>query len=61
MDSKIFGVQTWMDTSNQLDQLGRDQHQNIFYTQCKSNEIINVSIRKVHLIIMTQTMVLFGT
>ena len=30
--------------SNQLGQLGRDQHQNIFYTQCKSNEIINVSI-----------------
>jgi ectoine hydroxylase-related dioxygenase (phytanoyl-CoA dioxygenase family) len=43
MDSKIFGVQTWA-YFKPPGQLGRDQHQNIFYTQCKSNEIINVSI-----------------
>ena len=43
MDSKIFGVQTWAYFKPPV-QLGRDQHQNIFYTQCKSNEIINVSI-----------------
>jgi len=43
MDSKIFGVQTWA-YFKPPGQLGRDQHQNIFYTQCNSNEIINVSI-----------------
>jgi ectoine hydroxylase-related dioxygenase (phytanoyl-CoA dioxygenase family) len=43
MDSKIFGVKTWA-YFKPPGQLGRDQHQNIFYTQCKSNEIINVSI-----------------
>ena len=43
MNSKIFGVQTWA-YFKPPGQLGRDQHQNIFYTQCKSNEIINVSI-----------------
>ncbi len=43
MDSKIFGVQTWA-YFKPPGQLGRDQHQNIFYTQCNANEIINVSI-----------------
>jgi ectoine hydroxylase-related dioxygenase (phytanoyl-CoA dioxygenase family) len=43
MESKIFGVQTWA-YFKPPGQLGRDQHQNIFYTQCNSNEIINVSI-----------------
>ena len=43
MDSKIFGVQTWA-YFKPPGQLGRDMHQNIFYTQCNSNEIINVSI-----------------
>ena len=43
MNSKIFGVQTWA-YFKPPGQLGRDMHQNIFYTQCNSNEIINVSI-----------------
>ena len=43
MEGKIFAVQTWA-YFKPPGQLGRDQHQNIFYTQCKSNEIINVSI-----------------
>jgi len=43
MDSKILGVQTWA-YFKPPGQLGRDQHQNIFYTQCNTNEIINVSI-----------------
>ena len=43
MDSKIFGVQTWA-YFKPPGQLGRDQHQNIFYTLCNANEIINVSI-----------------
>ena len=43
MGGNIFGVQTWA-YFKPPGQLGRDQHQNIFYTQCNSNEIINVSI-----------------
>ena len=43
MDGKVFGVQTWA-YFKPPGQLGRDKHQNIFYTQCNSNEIINVSI-----------------
>ena len=43
MEGKVFGVQTWA-YFKPPGQLGRDMHQNIFYTQCKSNEIINVSI-----------------
>ena len=43
MNGKIFGVQTWA-YFKPPGQLGRDQHQNIFYTQCNTNEIINVSI-----------------
>jgi len=43
MDSKILGVQTWA-YFKPPGQLGRDMHQNIFYTQCNTNEIINVSI-----------------
>ena len=43
MDSKILGVQTWA-YFKPPGQLGRDMHQNIFYTQCKTNEIINVSV-----------------
>ena len=41
MDSKILGVQTWA-YFKPPGQLGRDMHQNIFYTQCKTNEIIKV-------------------
>ena len=43
MEGKIFAVQTWA-YFKPPGQLGRDMHQNIFYTQCNSNEIINVSI-----------------
>tara|TARA_B110000211_G_scaffold167199_1_gene188678 strand:+ start:146 stop:907 length:762 start_codon:yes stop_codon:yes gene_type:complete len=43
MDSKILGVQTWA-YFKPPGQLGRDMHQNIFYTQCNTNEIINVSV-----------------
>ena len=43
MNSKILGVQTWA-YYKPPGQLGRDMHQNIFYTQCNSNEIINVSV-----------------
>ena len=43
MNSKIFGVQTWA-YFKPPGQLGRDQHQNIFYTQCNANEIVNVSV-----------------
>lgn len=43
MNGNVFGVQTWA-YFKPPGQLGRDQHQNIFYTQCNANEIINVSI-----------------
>ena len=43
MDGKVFGVQTWA-YFKPPGQLGRDQHQNIFNTQCNANEIINVSV-----------------
>ena len=43
MESKVFGVQTWA-YFKPPGQLGRDQHQNIFYTQCNANEIINISL-----------------
>ena len=43
MNSKILGVQTWA-YYKPPGQLGRDMHQNIFYTQCNTNEIINVSV-----------------
>jgi len=43
MEGKILGVQTWA-YFKPPGQLGRDMHQNIFYTQCNNNEIINVSI-----------------
>jgi|TARA_R110001592_G_scaffold15722_1_gene68042 hypothetical protein len=43
MEGNILGVQTWA-YFKPPGQLGRDMHQNIFYTQCNSNEIINVSI-----------------
>jgi ectoine hydroxylase-related dioxygenase (phytanoyl-CoA dioxygenase family) len=43
MEGNVFGVQTWA-YFKPPGQLGRDKHQNIFYTQCNTNEIINVSI-----------------
>ena len=43
MNGKVFGVQTWA-YFKPPGQLGRDMHQNIFYTQCNSNEIINLSL-----------------
>ena len=43
MESKIFAVQSWA-YFKPPGQLGRDQHQNIFYTQCNTNEIVNISL-----------------
>jgi ectoine hydroxylase-related dioxygenase (phytanoyl-CoA dioxygenase family) len=39
----IVGLQTWA-YFKPSGQLGRDMHQNIFYTECQSNEVLNVSI-----------------
>ena len=39
----IFALQTWA-YFKPPGQLGRDMHQNIFYTECESNEVLNVSI-----------------
>ena len=43
LGGEIVGLQTWA-YFKPPGQLGRDMHQNIFYTQCNSNEIINVSV-----------------
>ena len=43
MESKIVGMQTWS-YFKPKGELGRDQHQNAFYTGCKHNEIVNVAI-----------------
>jgi ectoine hydroxylase-related dioxygenase (phytanoyl-CoA dioxygenase family) len=43
MEGKIVGMQTWS-YFKPPGQLGRDQHQNAFYTGCKHNEIINTAI-----------------
>lgn len=43
MEGKLFAVQTWA-YFKPPGQLGRDQHQNIFYTQCNRNEIVNISL-----------------
>ena len=43
VNGKIFALQTWT-YFKPPGQLGRDMHQNIFYTECKSNEVLNVSI-----------------
>ena len=43
MDGEVQGMQTWC-YFKPPGQLGRDQHQNAFYTGCKHNEIINTSL-----------------
>jgi len=43
MEGEIMGMQSWA-YFKPPGQLGRDQHQNAFYTQCGFNEIVNVAI-----------------
>ena len=43
LSGELVGLQTWA-YFKPAGQLGRDMHQNIFYTECKSNEVLNVSI-----------------
>lgn len=43
LEGDIVGLQTWA-YFKPAGQLGRDIHQNIFYTECQSNEVLNVSI-----------------
>jgi phytanoyl-CoA hydroxylase len=43
LEGDIVGLQTWA-YFKPAGQLGRDMHQNIFYTECQSNEVLNVSI-----------------
>jgi len=43
LQGEVVGLQTWA-YFKPAGQLGRDMHQNIFYTQCNSNEVLNVSI-----------------
>jgi len=43
LGDKVYGLQTWA-YFKPPGQLGRDMHQNIFYTQCEMNEVLNVSI-----------------
>ena len=43
LEGDIVGLQTWA-YFKPPGQLGRDMHQNIFYTECQSNEVLNVSI-----------------
>ena len=43
LKGEVVGLQTWA-YFKPPGQLGRDMHQNIFYTECESNEVLNVSI-----------------
>ncbi len=43
MEGEIQGMQSWC-YFKPPGQLGRDQHQNAFYTQCGHNEIINTAL-----------------
>jgi ectoine hydroxylase-related dioxygenase (phytanoyl-CoA dioxygenase family) len=43
MGGDIVGMQTWA-YFKPKGELGRDQHQNVFYTGCKHNEIINSAL-----------------
>ena len=43
LSGEVVGLQTWA-YFKPPGQLGRDMHQNIFYTECESNEVLNVSI-----------------
>ena len=43
LSGEVVGLQTWA-YFKPPGQLGRDMHQNIFYTECEANEVLNVSI-----------------
>ena len=43
MQGELVGLQTWA-YFKPPGQLGRDQHQNVFYTGCGHNEIVNTAI-----------------
>lgn len=43
MDGGVIGTQTWA-YFKPPGQLGRDQHQNVFYTGCGRNEVINMAL-----------------
>ena len=43
LEDSVYGLQTWA-YFKPPGQLGRDMHQNIFYTECNMNEVLNVSI-----------------
>lgn len=43
LESQVFAVQTWA-YFKPSGQLGRDQHQNIFYTEVPDNHIVNISL-----------------
>lgn len=43
LSGEVVGLQTWA-YFKPPGQLGRDIHQNIFYTECQSNEVLNISI-----------------
>ena len=43
MDGKLLGTQSWA-YFKPPGQLGRDQHQNVFYTGCGRNEVINMAL-----------------
>jgi ectoine hydroxylase-related dioxygenase (phytanoyl-CoA dioxygenase family) len=43
MDGKVLGTQSWS-YFKPPGQLGRDQHQNVFYTGCGRNEVINMAL-----------------
>jgi len=43
MEGEIVGMQTWA-YFKPKGELGRDQHQNAFYTGCGHNEIINTAL-----------------
>ena len=43
MEGEIMGMQSWA-YFKPPGQLGRDMHQNAFYTKCGFNEIVNIAI-----------------
>jgi ectoine hydroxylase-related dioxygenase (phytanoyl-CoA dioxygenase family) len=43
MDGKVLGTQSWA-YFKPPGQLGRDQHQNVFYTGCGRNEVVNMAL-----------------
>jgi ectoine hydroxylase-related dioxygenase (phytanoyl-CoA dioxygenase family) len=43
MDGKLLGTQSWA-YFKPPGQLGRDQHQNVFYTGCGRNEVVNMAL-----------------